>query len=232
MTDERTAARIARLHATVVGAGHACSIDDMRTAYHRVLERVTEAGRESLRDIGPPGRWAMLAHELGVPDGLIEYEVIERAYTDMTLEPIPDAMPHVHEAVEAMRDLGYCIGIICNTGMAGGQVLRQVLDRHGLLELFDVTVFSNEFGWSKPDPRIFEHTLQELGGIPTAEALHVGDIEGLDVEGARRAGVHAALYAPDPETEPETQADFVVRDWRDFRGQVTGFAAGLTNSTG
>jgi putative hydrolase of the HAD superfamily len=99
-------------------------------------------------------------------------------------------------------------------------VLREVLRRHGLLDAFDVTVFSNEFGWSKPDPRIFEHTLDALGAEPKA-ALHVGDLEELDIDGARRAGVHSALYAPNGPVE--TQADLVVRDWREFPAQIAGF---------
>ena len=112
--------------------------------------------------------------------------------------------------------------------MAGGRVLRQVLDRHGLLPYFQVTVFSNEFGWSKPHPRIFRHTLHALGGIEPDEALHVGDLEELDVEGARRAGVHVARYLADSTEPVETEADFVVRDWREFPEQVAAFAARLS----
>jgi HAD superfamily hydrolase (TIGR01549 family) len=232
MTAERTAARVARLHAMIVGAGHACTLDEMHTAYQRALERVTLEARENLKEIGPPGRWAILAHELGIPDGVVKYEVVEQAYEDMTLDPLPEPMPYVHHAVEGMKRAGYRIGVICNTGMAGGSVLRQVLARHGLLDLFEVTVFSNEFGWAKPDPRIFEHTLAALGQAPAWEALHVGDIEDLDIEGARRAGVHSALYAPGTDGRVETRADFIVRDWRDFREQIQGFAAGLTKSSG
>jgi len=123
--------------------------------------------------------------------------------------------------VEAMKSQGYRLGVICNTGMAGGRVLREVLRRHGLLDFFDVTVFSNEFGVSKPHPSIFEHTLEALGGVSPAEALHVGDLEELDVEGARRAGLHSALYAPEANGRAvHTDAEFVVTDWRDFPGEV------------
>jgi len=229
---ERTAQRLSRLHAAIVGAGHECSPGELEVAYRRAFERVTEAARESLRDVGPPGRWAVLAEELGVPDGMIAYEVVEHAYEDITLEPLPEPMPHVLQAVEGVRKSGYRTGVICNTGMAGGRVLRQVLERHGLREYFDVTVFSNEFGWSKPDPRIFEHTYTELGGISPTEALHVGDLEELDIDGARRAGAHAALYAPSADGNLQTAADFVVRDWRDFPRQVAAYAAGLTNRPG
>src|SRR6185437_4061717 len=153
-------------------------------AFDFSLERVTSLATESLEDVGPPGRWAELAHALGIPAGLVPYEVVEKAYEDITIEPPPATMPHVREALEWTKQAGYKMGVICNTGMAGGRVLRQVLAHHGLLEFFDVTVFSNEFGWLKPHPAIFEHTLSVLGGIPPSEALHIGDMEGLDVEGA------------------------------------------------
>ena len=222
VTPGRTAERLARLHRALVGAGHACTPDELQQAFRRAFDKLSEAARETYRDVGPPGRWAALAHELGVPEGLIPYEVVEHAYEDITLDPLPAAMPHVETAVRQVKQAGYRLGVICNTGMAGGRVLRQVLDRHGLLDFFDVTVFSNEFGWSKPDPRIFHHTLDALGGRPD-EALHVGDLEELDVEGARRAGVPSALYAPNGALDLETQADFVVRDWRAFPGQVEAF---------
>jgi FMN phosphatase YigB (HAD superfamily) len=83
-------------------------------------------------------------------------------------------------------------------------------------------VFSDEFGLAKPDPSIFKHTLRRLGGILPGQALHVGDIEELDVRGARRAGLFSALYAPGDD-RAETDADFVVRDWRNFGDQIARF---------
>jgi HAD superfamily hydrolase (TIGR01549 family) len=226
-TPESTARRMSQLHSHIVGAGHACTVDELRTALNRMLERVSEEARESLIDVGPPGRWQILARELGIEDGRVGFEVFERAYEDITLNPLAAAMPHVHVAVEAMKRAGYKLGVICNTGTTGGRTLREVLRRHGLLGYFDVTVFSNEFGTSKPHASIFEHTLAELGDLPPEEALHVGDLEELDVEGARRAGMWAALYAPGG-VPCETQADVIVRDWREFEGRV----AGLTNRGG
>jgi FMN phosphatase YigB (HAD superfamily) len=222
-TPARTAERVARLHQAIAGAGAACTADELLHAFDRMTERLDAAALESVEDVGPPGRWAMLARELNIPEGLIPFEVVERAYEDITLNPPPPAMPHVHAAVEAMRRGGYRLGVICNTGMAGGGVLRQVLRHHGLLDFFEVTVFSNELGVPKPHPRIFEYALVELGHVPAGEALHVGDVEQLDVDGAKRAGMFAALYAPGASREANTRADFVVRDWRDFGEQVKRF---------
>ena len=224
ITPERTAERLARLHRSIVGAGHACSADELEQAFYRASRVVEDEARESLKDVGPPGRWAVLARELGVPEGLIAYEVVEKAYEDITLQPPPELMPHVEVAVEAVRQRGYRIGVICNTGMTGGRVLRMVLQHYGLLDCFDITVFSNEFGVSKPHPSIFDHALEGLGGVPGNQALHVGDIEQLDVEGARRAGLFSALYAPGANhASTQTDADFVVTDWRDFASQLAEF---------
>jgi HAD superfamily hydrolase (TIGR01549 family) len=221
ITPERTAQRVARLHAAIVGAGHQCTPEELRAALRRSFDRISDEARESLKDVGPPGRWAVLAEELGIPEGMIAYEVVEHAYEEITLDQLPDAMPHVHVAVEGMKRAGYRLGVICNTGTTGGRVLREVLKRHRLLEFFEATVFSNEFGLSKPHPAIFEHTLAELGGIQARHALHVGDLEELDVEGARRAGLHAARYVPEGDGQAvETDADLVVTDWRTFPEQI------------
>jgi FMN phosphatase YigB (HAD superfamily) len=230
ITPERTAARLARLHTAIVGAGHAHAFEDLQRAFERALARVADDARETLVDVGPPGRWLILAEELGIPQGLVAFEIFEQTYADLTLDPLPDAMPYVHVAVDAVRRAGYRTAVICNTGMAGGAVLRQVLSRHGLLDQFDLTVFSNEFGLAKPHPGSFQHTLEELGGIAPHAALHVGDLEELDVEGARRAHLHSARYVPGSDGQLETDADIVVTDWRQFADQLAAFERGLTSN--
>ncbi len=220
ITPERTVQRLARLHEVIVGAGHRCTLEELHAAFERALTGISERQRETLEDVGPPGRWAAIARELGIPEGLVAYEIVEKTYDDLTLNPLPDATPHVHEALDVLRERGYRLGVICNTGMAGGRVLREVLVRHGLMSCFEAAVFSNELGYSKPDPRIFFHTLELLGEREPAHSLHVGDMEDLDVDGALATGVHAALYAPDAAEPPRTRAELVVRDWRDFPNLV------------
>lgn len=223
-TPVRTAERMARLHAAISGAGAPCTAEQLLDAFATVTKHLDEAARESFEEVGPPGRWAALAKELGIPEALIPYEVVEKAYEDITLNPPAALMPGVDAAVRQLKEAGFRLGVICNTGMAGGHVLRRVLEHYGLLGYFEVTTFSNEFGMPKPHPSIFDHTLAALGGVTPARALHVGDMEDLDISGARRAGMHSALYAPDG--DPPTEADFVVTEWRDFPEQIARFRAG------
>ena len=230
-TPERTARRMARLQGCLGESGFPCEVDDLRAAFRRAGAVIRARGEESLEELGPAGRWALIAHELGVPDGQIPFAVVEKAYEDITLDPLPDLMPHVDVAVRALAAAGYRLGVICNTGMAGGRTLRVVLDRYGLLDCFHTTTWSDEFGWSKPDPRIFHHTLDALGVSPAA-ALHVGDLEELDVEGARRAGMWSAHYVPDGPHAPSERADLLVRDWQTFPHQVAVLAMGVAQGAG
>jgi putative hydrolase of the HAD superfamily len=80
------------------------------------------------------------------------------------------------------------LGVVTN-GNSAQQ--RHKLARLGILERFACVVVSDECGWAKPDPRIFERAC-ELAGIAAPDAIHVGDRDDIDVLGATRAGLRAA----------------------------------------
>jgi putative hydrolase of the HAD superfamily len=79
---------------------------------------------------------------------------------------------------------------------ANGTV-REKLRRVGLLGFFETVLDSAEEGVEKPDPRIFHAATVRLGLHPSACA-YVGDIYEIDVEGARRAGLHPILIGDGP----------------------------------
>jgi putative hydrolase of the HAD superfamily len=58
-----------------------------------------------------------------------------------------------------------------------------------LAELFDVVVISGRIGMRKPEPRIFEHLLEQLG-LPARRCAFFDDAPA-NVEGAKSAGLHA-----------------------------------------
>ena len=129
---------------------------------------------------------------------------------------MPKLLDGVPEAIEQLASR-YQLALICNTGYTGGRVLRQVLAQHGVIGYFQTLTFSNEFGWLKPDPRIFRHALDILGVEP-AHALHVGDMEELDVQGARNAGLYSARYLPEGDNDGAitSDADLLFFDWSEF----------------
>jgi FMN phosphatase YigB (HAD superfamily) len=100
-----------------------------------------------------------------------------------------EAVPGAVEAVAELERIGLRLAVVSNWDVA----LTEHLERIGLAGRFGAIVTSAEAGAPKPDPRIFELTLERLRVRPE-RALHVGDSEA-DEEGARAAGM---AFAPAP----------------------------------
>jgi HAD superfamily hydrolase (TIGR01549 family) len=81
--------------------------------------------------------------------------------------------------------------------------------RHCALDGYvDVLVVSEEAGVSKPDPRIFEITLERLG-CRNDEVVMVGDSWPADIAGAIAAGIRPIWFNPlrTPRPEPDIDVD-------------------------
>lgn len=63
--------------------------------------------------------------------------------------------------------------------------------------LFDVIVFSAEQHTTKPDPAIYQTTLDQLG-VKAESAIFIDD-RPRNIEGAQKLGIHAILYKEFPE---------------------------------
>jgi FMN phosphatase YigB (HAD superfamily) len=115
-------------------------------------------------------------------------EPVARIYAENSLDSEIVALNGARATLEALAASGVRRALICDTGFSPGSVVRQLLDRVGLLELLEVTIFSNEIGVPKPDGRVFRAALDPFG-VSAAEAVHVGDLRRTDVAGARAAGM-------------------------------------------
>jgi len=136
---------------------------------------------------------------------------VQAALVDAYARPVLMVPPAVDDgaraALEALVGRGYTLAVVSNTMRTPGATMRRLLDRYRLLDCFRHTTFSDEVGVRKPDPEIFALTLRAVGGEPPS-AVHVGDDEVLDVQGARAAGMRViqvtglslqALGAPRPD---------------------------------
>jgi putative hydrolase of the HAD superfamily len=100
----------------------------------------------------------------------------------------------VVERTRSLRVSGLRTGLLTNNIAEFRAYWRPMLP---LDELFDVVVDSSEVGMRKPDPRIFELVLEQLGGIDPTRAVFLDDYAG-NVEAARRLGMHGIVVEPDP----------------------------------
>ncbi|MDE2058860.1 MAG: HAD-IA family hydrolase [candidate division NC10 bacterium] len=129
---------------------------------------------------------------IGVPWGAAAEQALRRLaeyHREHNLWNRPD--PQAHAVLQALRGRGLTLGMISNSN---GWVERLVTES-GLRPYFHFVLDSRLIGVEKPDPRIFQIALDQVG-ISPAEALYIGDLYSIDVVGSRAAGMRAILLDP------------------------------------
>ena len=122
-------------------------------------------------------------------------DALEHAYAMAAVELLPSMVEDADAVVASLKERGYRIGLISNTGRTPGYALREILERLGLASSFDAMVFSNEHGACKPQPSIFEALRTSLG-VEYDEMMFVGDNLYVDVHGAKRCGMLGVHFIP------------------------------------
>jgi putative hydrolase of the HAD superfamily len=182
--------------------------DSLAEAYDKGFEKCSETWRKNL-DLSTE-------EQLKIMFDLLENEKLKNIppnqmpeLTEAFVSPILDEPPSLidgaKETLQWIMNESYKIGLICNTGRTPGRTIRILLERLGMINYFDVTIFSNELGIRKPDPRIFLYTLNQLKSRPK-NSLHVGDIVELDVLGAKNAGMISVHFNPNQAHYAEIQS--------------------------
>jgi HAD superfamily hydrolase (TIGR01509 family) len=110
------------------------------------------------------------------------YSAIDRIVTPRT---------GARETLSALKEAGYQLALISNTYWAADLHDRHLAE-YGLIEFFDVRVYSADTTHVKPHPSIFTDTLTALGVEPH-EAAYVGDRPDIDVKGAQQVGMRGIL---------------------------------------
>ncbi|WP_431022130.1 pyrimidine 5'-nucleotidase [Erwinia rhapontici] len=92
------------------------------------------------------------------------------------------------------------IGIITN----GFTALQQArLERTGFLGVFDLLVISEQVGYAKPHPAIFDYALTRMGNPSRERVLMVGDNPDSDILGGINAGLATCWLNADGRAQPE-----------------------------
>lgn len=175
----------------------ACAGSDVEVEPKLVAAALEEVGESWERSWGegvhlhPREGAEMLVRALGVEDAV--GRAVAEAFLDAGRQVDLELAAGIGEAIEALGERGVRVGIVCDVGFTGGAVLRELLEREGLLGHFDGWSFSDETGHYKPAPQAFEAALAALGARPE-EALHVGDLRRTDVAGAAALGMRTVRY--------------------------------------
>jgi putative hydrolase of the HAD superfamily len=110
------------------------------------------------------------------------------------------AYPEIADMLGALRARGLALGICSNWDWD----LAEAIDSAGLTDTTDLVVSSAWVGARKPHPRIYTHTLEQLGVEPES-VLFVGDTWSCDVEGPTALGMRA-VYVRRPHLGPDATA--------------------------
>jgi len=107
------------------------------------------------------------------------------------------------ELMRELRDEGYRMALLTNNVREWESRWRALLP---IDEIFELVIDSSHVGMRKPDPEIYELTLERLGdGITAAECLFIDDIPG-NVDAARELGMSAVQFRDNDETLPEIRS--------------------------
>ena len=136
----------------------------------RLVPRVmaSHAGRE----VAPPGRVRTALRRL-------TYPIIARTFV---------LFPETLEVLTELRRRGYELAMLSNNS----SLLTDQIEVLGLGRFFPVLSWSEEIGYEKPHPRIFEVALDRIDAS-AAETVYVGDSCPADVAGAQGAGLTPVL---------------------------------------
>jgi putative hydrolase of the HAD superfamily len=122
--------------------------------------------------------------EVGVPEAAHD-DFIARV-REISAHNRIDAYTETSAVLRELRERGVVLAICSNWDWD----LREAIESAGLTGAVDVVVSSAWVGARKPHPRIYTHTLDQLG-IAAEDALFVGDTWACDVDGPRAMGMEA-----------------------------------------
>ena len=143
------------------------------------VNHLANIGKKTMREV-----MAMVAKAFNATDEQISniYEMLEerKKTKHIDLELI--------EIIKDLKNKNYKIGLVSNWS----KVLRKKLKDQDIHDLFDEIIISEEVGYQKPQPEIFNITSKKLG-IENSEMVFVDDTE-RSLEGAEETGYIPILY--------------------------------------
>jgi putative hydrolase of the HAD superfamily len=120
----------------------------------------------------------------------------------------------VPAALDDLKKRGLKLGLISNVE----RDMTDTLAKLGLSSKLDVVVTSQDAGFTKPQPEIFQYALKRASVQP-AEAVYVGDQYQVDIGGAQNAGMQGILLDRE-DYYKETIDCLRIRGLKELAGQL------------
>ncbi|WOK92786.1 haloacid dehalogenase-like hydrolase domain-containing protein 3 [Canna indica] len=148
--------------------------------------------------------WRLVVSEAtGCSDNNYFEEVYEH-YANGDAWHLPDG---AYEALCFLKDAGVKLAVVSNFDTR----LRKLLKDLNVANLFDAIIISSEVGFEKPSAEIFQAALDQID-VVSSRAIHVGDDEKADKNGANAIGIGCWLWGVDVKSFAEIRTRTLTPD--------------------
>lgn len=209
--------RIHALREVAANAGETLSDEEIEQTFQATSSRFHEVWFEEQRTMTLEELIYFTTDQLGFKPTQKETEWLAQKFDDSLWEGPPAIIPSAKEIIPQLAEI-YQLAIISDTMFSSGKILRQYLENNKLLHYFNSFVFSDEVGYSKPNPKAYHKVLKETGSI-AGQSYHIGDRLNTDIAGAKRVGMQAILFtgismkSNKPAHEKEAGPDYRCESW-------------------
>ena len=121
--------------------------------------------------------------------------------------------PSVRDVLDVLRGR-YPLAVVTDAQSANA---RGELHKVGLLGYFGPVVVSGDYGYRKPDRRLFQFAIDGMN-VAAGNTLYVGNDMYRDIHGAREAGMQTVMFDSDQGTRAHLDCvpDHTIMDFRDL----------------
>jgi len=162
-------------------------------------------------------RFDMMFTEMGISGADSNEESIKNQLVLAHMKSLSESMifPENHRRVlETIRRMEYRTCIVSNFDHA--PTAYKLLDKFRITGYFEMIFISDEIGWRKPDPIIFNKVLGEMKAEPE-ETILIGDNYNDDIKGAYEVGIDSVLVER-KKTDNNSLAKYVISELSQLPG--------------
>lgn len=171
--------------------------EELKELYFQILKRQKATSGEKFAEFDAVKIWQEIidlkqtAYTKSLPEDILKALPFSLTYLfrGATMVRKLQLYPGVKETLDLLKGK-FPLGIVSN---AQTYYAENELRAVGLLDYFDPIIISGDYGFCKPDPRLFQKALDKLG-INPENTIHVGNDTGHDVFGCKQLGMKSILF--------------------------------------
>ncbi len=202
-----------KLYDFLVENGVEVSFEEFSRVYFEVRNKLYAETSENFEEPHFNVRVSLTLKKLGY-----EHDVSDRLVAEASTVFAEEFMRYValdNNVINVLNELRrkYKLGLITNFAIS--ECVWKLLEKFDLERFFDVIVISAEINRRKPSPEIFKKALKALN-VNASEAIFIGDTIGLDVKGAKNAGIKSVLVKRRPIKEMDVKPDRIINNLKEL----------------